>query len=831
MNKQKFVELLRTPEKISNSDLSELEALTKENPYFQSGHIVIARGSRLLKTPASAKKVNTAAIYATNRTILKNYMQGQVSGSVQPSAPKKVSSKPASVEKKPADLKQPVKPTSQPEKQPSSAPRKAPEQLSKSDHDLLIDDIYANLENWKRSRDHYLEFEKISDEPQLSTKDEDLEDAVEKIKNQIAEEVIAEDKVVNDQLEKIEASQSLEDVKEVIEEPSEKTEEVVDDSSEKVSNESEIVTEASDAVESIDSVEILEEVDNKIEDKVAAASVEVVTDGTPELTSDETTIEEEVIEEGGEPEGDAPVDLEEVEVEQIDSSIEQEDVTEEESTIDEISITDEPEEKTITEVDLSEIQETSVDEDIEEVDLSDDKVTSKIIDEELSQAESADEGIDILDIDEDGGHNPILKKMSGEDFLHSKKESLPKEKNVEEENSPEESEGNVDPETLDDIADTEGVPALTADDIDLSDDEVTSKIIDEEVNQDRADTTQEDTVDPDKKLDLINQERQDLHLEPKGSKQNKKFRLSILKKPIRKKRQLTTDPVKAKKAKKASPKKATEKVKPTASVTKTTKSPAKKTTVKKPLAEKAKKVSEKKTAAKTTKPKPEKKFKLGTSIAAKAAKKVTTKRSGTEKKVVAKKPKASTKGNKSKQTEIIDSFLEENPTIQIDKKALDIEATDLSGKSSNFPEEAATENLTLILENQGKFDLAISVYEKLKLKYPEKEGEFQDQIDRIQLDIDQGEKKNKNKDVLLSNFIEQNPTILVSNWEELIEIVEEFTKDMSSVSEELISESMAEVLLYQNRVSKAIEVYEKLISINPKNKKHFQSKIKMAEKK
>jgi len=179
LNKLEFIELLKAPEKVSQANYAALEIVVKENPYFHSAHSVIARSSRILKIPSAAKKMNTAALYATNRDILKKYILGQIKfksaslpsdKSANPPAPKTITG-----------AKQPAK------------PRKAPQHLSPDEQSELIKEIYENLEKWKHSRDHYLEFDRAHPE-EIIIEDPHAKSAqVEELKNQIAAEVIAEE--------------------------------------------------------------------------------------------------------------------------------------------------------------------------------------------------------------------------------------------------------------------------------------------------------------------------------------------------------------------------------------------------------------------------------------------------------------------------------------------------------------------------------------------------------------------------------------------------------------------------------------------------------------
>ncbi|MCB8963655.1 MAG: hypothetical protein H6536_01265 [Bacteroidales bacterium] len=84
--------------------------------------------------------------------------------------------------------------------------------------------------------------------------------------------------------------------------------------------------------------------------------------------------------------------------------------------------------------------------------------------------------------------------------------------------------------------------------------------------------------------------------------------------------------------------------------------------------------------------------------------------------------------------DLIDAFLTANPKIERPTmlprgEVVDIE--DVSLSSIAEPEEVASEPLAQIFVAQGYFEKAIAVYEKLCLKYPEKNSYFADQIKKI----------------------------------------------------------------------------------------------------
>jgi tetratricopeptide (TPR) repeat protein len=196
VNKQKFVDLLRQPSSISDSNLAELEELVDQSPYFNSAHTVIARASKLLKSSQANKRVNTAAIYATSRKALKKYIQGATEfkeaniSVVEPpreittpgvqEIPKEVIVEHVKIEE--------VKVDSSNKDEPRSL-------LSASDHDSLIDEVYDNIEEWRKSRNHFLEYE-LSIEEAASKKKVKQPSDVDKIKSKIAKEIIAEEEEV-----------------------------------------------------------------------------------------------------------------------------------------------------------------------------------------------------------------------------------------------------------------------------------------------------------------------------------------------------------------------------------------------------------------------------------------------------------------------------------------------------------------------------------------------------------------------------------------------------------------------------------------------------------
>jgi hypothetical protein len=81
-------------------------------------------------------------------------------------------------------------------------------------------------------------------------------------------------------------------------------------------------------------------------------------------------------------------------------------------------------------------------------------------------------------------------------------------------------------------------------------------------------------------------------------------------------------------------------------------------------------------------------------------------------------------------SDLIEKFLKSNPRIKPPQPNKE-EQEDISLKSVEQAEELLTEPMAKIYLSQGLTDKAISIYEKLSLKYPEKSSYFAGQIQEI----------------------------------------------------------------------------------------------------
>jgi hypothetical protein len=89
------------------------------------------------------------------------------------------------------------------------------------------------------------------------------------------------------------------------------------------------------------------------------------------------------------------------------------------------------------------------------------------------------------------------------------------------------------------------------------------------------------------------------------------------------------------------------------------------------------------------------------------------------------------KSSQEYQRSIIDRFIKESPTIQINRERLNEPSIDLAEESTKENERAASEFLAKIYIKQGNKQKAIEIYQRLSLKYPEKSSYFALQIENL----------------------------------------------------------------------------------------------------
>ena len=78
MNKQKFIDYLRSPESLTEGQLEDLNKSLADFPYFSIGRSIAARASKDLAHDSKGALTASAAIYATDRKHLKKYISGDL---------------------------------------------------------------------------------------------------------------------------------------------------------------------------------------------------------------------------------------------------------------------------------------------------------------------------------------------------------------------------------------------------------------------------------------------------------------------------------------------------------------------------------------------------------------------------------------------------------------------------------------------------------------------------------------------------------------------------------------------------------------------------------
>ena len=85
--------------------------------------------------------------------------------------------------------------------------------------------------------------------------------------------------------------------------------------------------------------------------------------------------------------------------------------------------------------------------------------------------------------------------------------------------------------------------------------------------------------------------------------------------------------------------------------------------------------------------------------------------------------------------DLIDKFIEENPVFTANRLDLSDSREDISLSSVEDNEEMVTETLATVYISQKLYDKAISIYEKLILKFPEKSTYFASRIEELRNNV------------------------------------------------------------------------------------------------
>lgn len=177
MNKQKFAQILSSHEAIQEEDLIEISELGQDYPYSQVLHSISAIGTFKFKTKDAKKKLNIAAVYATDRSVLKEVILNldtlektpPVKTAVAKDSPRETKKSTPSP-REPKKEKQPEKipPLEKASKAVVDQPTGRPGHLSADDAEQLRQDVLKNLEELMVIKSKFLEG-KIDEKKPTST--------------------------------------------------------------------------------------------------------------------------------------------------------------------------------------------------------------------------------------------------------------------------------------------------------------------------------------------------------------------------------------------------------------------------------------------------------------------------------------------------------------------------------------------------------------------------------------------------------------------------------------------------------------------------------------
>ena len=142
MSKQKFNTLVTDPQAIQSSDIDTLRALSRANPYSQIIHALLARALSQAKDPEAKAAINHAAMYATDRQVLKELVTNPTpTTTAEPTVPATEPVEAAEKQTKPKQKKVEIDTSS----------------FDKTESDQLRSDIWSDLEALKRSKELYMD--------------------------------------------------------------------------------------------------------------------------------------------------------------------------------------------------------------------------------------------------------------------------------------------------------------------------------------------------------------------------------------------------------------------------------------------------------------------------------------------------------------------------------------------------------------------------------------------------------------------------------------------------------------------------------------------------
>ncbi|MEM6523549.1 MAG: hypothetical protein AAF693_07150 [Bacteroidota bacterium] len=155
MNKQRFKQIVNDYHHLSEEDVSGLHQLVKDYPYSQILHTLVAKVNNDQKSSLAQQTLNYAAMYASDRSVLKEVIQKK------PDISSKTVETDVLVSTENIDKNQGAQETGKEKESPEPALKKNKpitvdrKQLSRSSDDL-IEEVWRDLAELKRSKANYL---------------------------------------------------------------------------------------------------------------------------------------------------------------------------------------------------------------------------------------------------------------------------------------------------------------------------------------------------------------------------------------------------------------------------------------------------------------------------------------------------------------------------------------------------------------------------------------------------------------------------------------------------------------------------------------------------
>ena len=181
---KRLVSLIKNPRQMDARALQYMRQVVSHHPYFALAHVLVAKGTYLLREEDAREKIGIASLYTVDRARLRRIILEDSSSSPDTVRDVSVSLAPAPPQKSAPPPKAVPAPSA------PAAPSLPLEEMKStaSDalaHDRLVSDVYENLERLNRSKSAYLAKE-------AALYSEELRDTISRVKDSLKEEYAPE---------------------------------------------------------------------------------------------------------------------------------------------------------------------------------------------------------------------------------------------------------------------------------------------------------------------------------------------------------------------------------------------------------------------------------------------------------------------------------------------------------------------------------------------------------------------------------------------------------------------------------------------------------------